>query len=121
MMLPSGIEIGSAQLALLATFGHAQVPVFRKPSVSIISTGNELVDVDRQPEPGQIRESNRFMLEGLVREAGCDVDRVLMVPDDPLKLKAEFEAAMDSDVILISGGMSWGIMISLSLCSRNSA
>ena len=108
MMLPSGIEIGSAQLALLATFGHAQVPVFRKPSVSIISTGNELVDVDRQPEPGQIRESNRFMLEGLVREAGCHVDRVLMVPDDPLKLKAEFEAAMDSDVILISGGMSVG-------------
>ena len=107
-MLPTGIEIGAAQLALLATFGHAQVPVFRKPAVSIISTGNELVDVDQKLEPGQIRESNRFMLEGLVRDAGCDVNRVLMVPDDPQQLKSEFQAAMDSDVILISGGMSVG-------------
>ena len=107
-MLPTGIEIGAAQLALLATFGHAQVPVFRKPAVSIISTGNELVDVDQELEPGQIRESNRFMLEGLVRDAGCDVDRVLMVPDNPHQLKSEFQAALDSDVILISGGMSVG-------------
>ena len=107
-MLPIGIEIGAAQLALLATFGHAHVPVFRKPAVSIISTGNELVDVDQELEPGQIRESNRFMLEGLVRDAGCDIDRVLMVPDNPQQLKSEFQAALDSDVILISGGMSVG-------------
>ena len=107
-MLPTGIEIGAAQLALLATFGHAKVPVYRKPAVSIISTGNELVDVDQELKPGQIRESNRFMLEGLVRDAGCDVERVLMVPDDPQQLRSEFKTALESDVILISGGMSVG-------------
>ncbi len=106
--LPSGIVIGSAQLAFLATFGFAEVKVHRKPRVSIISTGNELVDVDETPRAGQIRESNRFMLEGLVREAGCDIAQVSMVPDDPEQLTAVFKKALEADVLLVSGGMSVG-------------
>ena len=107
-MLPAGMEIHAVQLAFLATFGFSEVPVHRRPLVNIVSTGSELVDVEVEPQEGEIRESNRYMLEGMVAEAGCEVGRVVLVPDDPRQLKHEFESALKADVLLITGGMSVG-------------
>jgi molybdopterin molybdotransferase len=70
-IIHAGTVIGPAQMAVLATFGYSQVPVHRVPKVSIVSTGSELVDVVGQPKKGQIRESNRFMLAGMVKQ---DID-----------------------------------------------
>ena len=100
--------IGPAQIATLATFGYSQVPVHRVPKVSIVSTGSELVDVVGQPQAGQIRESNRFMLAGMVKQESCELLKISMVPDLPQVLKEEFEEALQADVTLISGGMSVG-------------
>ncbi len=100
--------IGPAQMAVLATFGFAKVPVRRVPKVSIVSTGSELVDVEEKPQAGQIRESNRYMLAGMVKQESCELLKMSMVPDIPEILKQEFEAALQADVLLVSGGMSVG-------------
>jgi molybdopterin molybdotransferase len=100
--------IGPAQMAVLATFGFAEVPVRRIPKISIVSTGSELVDVEQNPEAGQIRESNRYMLAAMVKQESCEVVKMSMVPDIPEILKQEFEEALQADVALVSGGMSVG-------------
>lgn len=107
-IIPSGTVIGPAQIATLATFGYSQIPVHRVPKISIVSTGSELVDVVGQPKKGQIRESNRFMLAGMVKQESCELLKISMVPDLPEVLKEAFEEALHADVALISGGMSVG-------------
>jgi molybdopterin molybdotransferase len=108
IVIPAGTVIGPAQMAVLATFGFAKVPVRRVPKVSIVSTGSELVDVEEKPQAGQIRESNRYMLAGMVKQESCELLKMSMVPDVPEILKQEFEAALQADVLLVSGGMSVG-------------
>jgi molybdopterin molybdotransferase len=107
-LIPAGTVIGPAQIATLATFGYSQVPVHRVPKVSIVSTGSELVDVVGQPQAGQIRESNRFMLAGMVKQESCELLKMSMVPDLPQVLKEAFEEALQADLTLICGGMSVG-------------
>ena len=107
-IIRNGTVIGPAQLAVLATFGFADVPVRCVPKISIVSTGSELVDVQQTPQGGQIRESNRYMLAGMVKQEFCELVKISMVPDIPEIMKKEFEEALQADVVLISGGMSVG-------------
>ncbi len=107
-IISAGTVIGPAQIASLATFGFSQVPVHRVPKVSIVSTGSELIDVFGQPAEGQIRESNRFMLAGMVRQEYCKMLNISLVPDLPEVLNDAFEEALKADVALICGGMSIG-------------
>ncbi len=107
-IIPAGTVIGPAQIATLATFGFSQVPVHRVPKVSIVSTGSELIDVIEKPSEGQIRESNRFMLAGMVRQENCEMLKISMVPDLPELLNEAFEEALKADLALICGGMSIG-------------
>ena len=108
VIVSQGTRIGPAQISVLASFGYTKVPVIRPPSVSIVSTGNELVGVEDQPGPGQLRESNSFMLRALIEEENCPVHLVKMVPDDPGQLREVFAEALEADLLLISGGMSVG-------------
>ena len=107
-IIPAGTVIGPVQIATLATFGFSQVPVHQVPKVSIVSTGSELIDVIGKPAEGQIRESNRFMLAGMVRQEYCEILKISMIPDLPELLNEEFEEALKADVTLICGGMSIG-------------
>jgi len=107
-IITAGTVIGPAQIATLATFGFSQVPVYRVPKVSIVSTGSELIDVVGQPQAGQIRESNRFMLAGMVMQEYCEMHKISMVPDLPQVLNEAFEEALQADMTLICGGMSIG-------------
>ena len=107
-IITTGTVIGPAQIATLATFGFSQVPVHRVPKVIIVSTGSELIDVVGKPAEGQIRESNRFMLAGMVRQEYCEMLKISMIPDLPELLNEEFEEALKADVALICGGMSVG-------------
>ena len=107
-IIKAGTVIGPAQIATLATFGFSQVPVHRVPKVSIVSTGSELIDIFGKPSEGQIRESNRFMLAGMVRQEYCEMLKISMVPDLPELLNEAFEEALKADVTLICGGMSVG-------------
>lgn len=108
IVISAGTLIGPTQIAVLATFGFAKVPVRRIPKVSIISTGSELVGLEKIPKFGQIRESNRYMLAGMVKQEFCNIKKLSLVPDNPKILKKEFKEALNSDIVLISGGMSVG-------------
>jgi molybdopterin molybdotransferase len=94
---------------MLAAVGLATIPVHRRPRVSVISTGDELVDPGVEPGPGQIVDSNSYMLTAAVREAGAQAARVGPVRDDEDELeRVLLQEAARSDLIITSGGVSMG-------------
>lgn len=109
IVLEPGTPINARVIAMLAAVGVAGVPVHRRPRVTVISTGDELVDPGVELGPGQIVDSNSYMLTAAVREAGADAVRVGPVRDDEEELERVLvEEAARSDLILTSGGVSMG-------------
>lgn len=110
MIVPSGVKLGPYEIASLLTAAVEQVSVVRKPLVFIIPTGSELVERGSQDmAPGEIVESNSYMLAGLAREWGADVIRHDIVPDDPsLLTEALREAVAEADLIVMCSGSSAG-------------
>lgn len=108
-VLNAGSMIGPAELGVLASLGVDPVDVRRRPRVSILSTGNELVEPGSQPGPGQIRDSNRFSLQAAAAEAGADVVWTGRGPDQIHPLRTTLlERMAESDVVITSGGVSMG-------------
>jgi molybdenum cofactor synthesis domain-containing protein len=108
-VLKAGSVIGPAEIGLLAGLGIDPVEVTRRPRVSVLSTGNELVEPDERPGPGQIRDSNRFSLVAALQEAGAEVIWAGHGPDDAGALRqALVERIAESDVVVTSGGVSMG-------------
>ncbi|MEY3641382.1 MAG: molybdopterin biosynthesis protein MoeA, partial [Actinomycetota bacterium] len=83
----TGDEVNAAVMGMLASMNVATVTVTRRPTVAVLSTGDELVDDGGALGPGQIRESNKTMLVRLVAEAGCDVVDYGIVRDDEAELE----------------------------------
>ncbi len=109
VLVPAGTVIGPAEIGLLASLGHAHVNVVRQPRVSILSTGDELVEPDQTPGPGQIRDSNRYSLIVAAKSAGADVIWSGHAPDDEPSLRALLlERIAASDAVITSGGVSMG-------------
>lgn len=101
----SGAFIGAAQVGLLAAVGRDKVLVHPRPRLSIISIGDELVDVSRTPGPGQVYDVNSFALAAAARDAGAEVNRVGIAPGDQRRLKELIEARLlVSEVLVIAGG-----------------
>jgi molybdopterin molybdotransferase len=108
-VLVAGQQLGPAELGLAAALGFPRLPVFRRPRVALMSTGDELVEVGGKPERGQIVDSNRWALLAALREAGADVKGLGIGPDEPDALrKLVTEALREVDVIVTSGGVSVG-------------
>ena len=104
-----GREIGPAELAVLASFGYAQVRVGRRPRVAVISTGSELVDVTTKPDAAQIRNSNTYTIGAYAKRAGAIVDDLGTVEDTPETTRdALIRAADNRDIVITSGGVSMG-------------
>lgn len=109
LLLPPGIMLQAAQLAVLAAAQCTQLKVYRRPRVAIISTGNELVTPDQLLQPGQIVDSNQYALTALVAQTGAEPWQMGIVPDRPKALNRTITSALaNSDVILSSGGVSVG-------------
>jgi molybdopterin molybdotransferase len=109
VVLAAGDVIGPAAIGLLASTGHATAPVYARPRVAVISTGDELVDVTETPAPGKIRNSNSYSIAAQVIAAGGIPVRFAIVPDDEAATRAAFEeAAAKTDFIATSGGVSVG-------------
>ena len=108
VVLEPGKPIDYLQVALLASTGHTRVEVYRKPRVSILSTGDEVVELDRAPEPFQIRNSNAFSLAAQVRRLGGEPRILPIAPDDPARTRELVEQGLQSDLLLLSGGVSMG-------------
>src|SRR6266536_3163500 len=72
-VLSAGSRLGAAEVGLLATVGCAEVPVYRRPRVAVLATGDELVEPHHTPPPGSVRDSNRYALMAAAEEAGADI------------------------------------------------
>jgi len=108
-VLRAGRRIGAPELGLLATLGVVDVPVFVRPSVAIVSTGDELVDPGERPAIGQVRDSNRFALAAALQALGAEPIHRPRAPDTPEGLRAELHAAVaTADAVLLTGGSSVG-------------
>ena len=108
-VLPGGEQLGAAELGLAAALGFPRLPVFRRPRVALMSTGDELVEVGEKPGRGQIVDSNRWALLAALREAGAEVKGLGIGPDEPDALrKLVVDALREVDVLVTSGGVSVG-------------
>jgi len=109
VLLTAGTRLGAVHLGLLAAAGHGTVTARPRPRVTVISTGNELVEPGTSLIPGQIWESNATMLAAAAREAGCPARRYPIVRDDTGAVRAAVQDALaDADVLITSGGVSMG-------------
>jgi molybdopterin molybdotransferase len=108
-VLQRGEQISAAAVAVLASFGYAEVLASRQPRVAILATGSELVSVDQEPGEDQIRDSNNYSISAYSQLAGAVVTRRALSNDNPDVLSsAIIAAAEEADVIITSGGVSVG-------------
>ncbi|NEQ49015.1 MAG: molybdopterin molybdotransferase MoeA [Leptolyngbya sp. SIO3F4] len=108
-LLGPGIKIGAAEIAVLAAAQCVPVPVYRRPRVAILSTGDELVDINQPLGPGQIVDSNRYALTALVAQSGALPMPLGIVPDQKEATRqAIADALLQADVVISSGGVSVG-------------
>jgi len=107
-VLTAGTRIGAAEIALAAFCGCVTLPVFARPSVAIVATGDELVDVPETPGPEQIRNSNSYALAAMVAMAGGAPERQTIAPDVREAIRDRIERGRRSDLLVFSGGVSMG-------------
>ena len=108
VVVTRGTRISYAELAMAAEVGRVRVQVIRRPRVAILSTGDEVVEVDKKPGPFQIRNSNTISLSAQVELAGGEPLPLENARDDMAELRAKIEKGLESDILLLSGGMSVG-------------
>jgi molybdopterin molybdotransferase len=107
--LPRGRIVRPADLGLLASLGVGEVAVYRPLRVAFFSTGDELKSIGATLAEGEIYDSNRYTIHGMLARLGCEVLDMGVVRDDPALLEAAFrEAAASADVVITSGGVSVG-------------
>lgn len=108
VLLQPGVKITAAEIGVLATVGKSKVSVKKLPKVAVISTGNELVDVDKSPLPFQIRKSNSYSLVSLLENEKIQGD-IHHLLDEPAAIEQTLKNLLkDYDVLLLSGGVSKG-------------
>lgn len=108
-VLKPGARIGAGEMGVLAAVGRRSVPVYPRPRVVVLSTGEELVEPGRPLGPGQIWESNSFMIAAAARDVGCEVYRHGFVGDDPATVLDTLEGLLvRADLVVTTGGVSMG-------------
>lgn len=109
VILMSGHRLRPQDLGALAALGAAEVEVFRPVRVGILSTGDEIVEVDAPIAAGQLRDVNYYSIAGLVRSSGSEAVRLGICPDDAGAIRDRLAAAVEScDIVIVSGGSSVG-------------
>ena len=107
-VIEAGRVLRPGSVGMLAALGKAFVRVYQRPRVAIVSTGDELVDIETDPPPGKIVNSNSYSLAAQVRECGGVPILYGIVRDTKDQLAEAFQTACRADVILSSGGVSMG-------------
>ena len=108
-LLRKGTLIGSREIGVLAAVGLAEIPVFRRPRVAVVSTGDELAQPGDPLGPAQVYDSNGPIVAAALVEDGCDVVARVALPDDLDMLRATLRRLhAEADVVILSGGTSKG-------------
>ena len=110
VVLSAGSMIRPIEVGILSDMAKGKATVHAAPSISIISTGDELVDAAQETGPGQIRNSNGPMLEAMAREAGATVTQLGIVRDQRADLADAISKGLESDIMILSGGVSSGVL-----------
>ena len=108
VLVDRGRRLDAAAIALAASAGKSQLRVFRRPQVAVLTTGDEIVGIDANPGPTQIRNSNSYSLAVQIRNAGGEPVLLPIAPDEPRKLQSLIEEGLKSDLLLMTGGVSMG-------------
>ena len=107
MLVRAGTRLSAAEIAVAATIGKTTLRVSRLPTVAVISTGDELVNVDAEPAPHQIRCSNAHAIRAAL--AGIAKSMLMHLPDEQIALRAGLQTALETaDMVLVTGGVSRG-------------
>lgn len=109
-VLYRGVQLRPQDLGLLAMLGISQVPVFNKPKIALLSTGDELIPVEQPLSPGKIHDSNAYTLSAQIQRDGAECINLGIVPDRQAAVEEALEQAHSSrvDLILSSAGVSVG-------------
>lgn len=108
-LIKKGKRLDYADLGIMASSGISEVLVYKKPKVSIISTGDEVCDINSTLKPGKIYDSNLYSLSGRIEELGCHVLSMEHIGDNILKIGEAIEKAFEkSDIVFTTGGASVG-------------
>jgi molybdopterin molybdotransferase len=107
-LLSPGARLDFAAIAVAASVGRSRLLVYSKPKVAILATGDEIVDVDVPPAATQIRNSNSYSLAAQVQAAGAEPVLLPIAPDEPERLRELIADGLESDLLLLAGGVSMG-------------
>lgn len=109
-ILSAGVEVGPYEIALAASQGYGELPVYRRPRVVVLSTGTELVEPGaRELSPGEIFDSNSYAIVAQCHDAGAEARRMYAASDDADVLREALEEALfEADIVVTSGGVSVG-------------
>lgn len=109
-ILPAEKVLRPQDIGILAMLGVAKIPVRRKPRIALLSSGDELVPIDKALQPGKIHDSNSFMLDALAQKNGCETINIGVAPDQPEAIREYLKKAADikPDLIISSAGISVG-------------
>jgi molybdopterin molybdotransferase len=108
LLLDRGTRLNEAAIALAASVGRSRLEVFVRPRVAVLTTGDEIVAVDTEPGPTQIRNSNSYSLAVQIQQAGGEPVLLPIAPDEQRRLRQLMEEGLQSDLLIITGGVSMG-------------
>ncbi|MFL6445622.1 MAG: gephyrin-like molybdotransferase Glp [Candidatus Sulfotelmatobacter sp.] len=108
VLISRGTRLNDAAIALAASVGKSQLQVYKRPRVAVLTTGDEIVDVNATPGPTQIRNSNSYSLAVQIANAGGEPVLLPIAPDEPSGLRRLTEEGLKSDLLLMTGGVSMG-------------
>ncbi len=109
VIVPAGRKLKPAEIGIAATIGKTTLRVIRKPKFIIISTGDEIVDIDKTPLIHQIRSSNSYTLQAALKQWGVDAEIVLLTDNQEFIEKSIAQFLNEYDALILSGGVSEGI------------
>lgn len=109
LLYQKGHRISAKDVGMLAALGKASLKVFKKPVLTIVSTGDEIVDIEQEPKPGQVRDINSYAIAAFAEEAGAKIGGIVRASDVYEDLATAVRQALDkSHMVLLSGGSSAG-------------
>jgi len=108
VLVEPGRRLNEAAIGLAASVGKSRVSVYKRPRVAVLSTGDEIVDIESTPASTEIRNSNIYSLAVQIQQAGGDSVRLPIAPDEPKRLRDLIEQGLEADLLLMTGGVSMG-------------
>jgi molybdopterin molybdotransferase len=108
VVLPKSLRLNGAAIGVLGSVGRSRVKIVPQPRIRIVPTGDELVEIDQQPGPAQIRNSNAYVLRSLIEQSGGLPEVLPIAKDDPQSLSESLAAGLYADILIVTGGVSAG-------------